>query len=52
MVRDSKHIYYAHKANYFVTEDKSTQEKTQFIYKVFNINTAVVGINEFITKFS
>lgn len=52
MVRDSKHIYYAHKAKYYVTEDESTQEKTQFIYRVFNIDTVVIGINEFITKFS
>lgn len=52
MVRDSKHLYFAHKANYFVTEDESTKEKAKFIYRVFDINTSVVGINEFISKFS
>ncbi|HBJ2608379.1 hypothetical protein FDA77_07010 [Clostridium botulinum] len=52
IVRDSKHIYFAHRSKYYITEDNSTYEKTKFIYDAFNIKTKVCKINEFIRIFS
>ncbi|MFQ9544963.1 MAG: hypothetical protein ACLR02_08105 [Clostridium sp.] len=49
--RDSKHIYFASNAKYMVSEDENIIKKAKFIYKVFNINTKVISMNEFITKF-
>lgn len=49
---DSEHLYFAHKTNHFVTKDESTKEKAEFIYRVFIINTAVIGKNKFVSKFS
>lgn len=52
IVRDSKHIYFAHRSKYYITEDNSTYEKTKFIYNAFNIKAKVCKITEFIHIFS
>jgi len=52
ITRDSKHIFYAYKAEYFVSEDTAALKKTKFLYKALNINTKVINMDEFIQRFS
>lgn len=52
ITRDSKHAFFAHKAEYFVSEDKSTIKKMKFLYKALNVKTKVVKMSEFVNKFS
>ena len=51
IVRDGTHVYYASEACYFVSEDKQTRKKTQFLYDVYGIKTKVVSEEEFINHF-
>lgn len=50
IIRDGNHIYYASEAEYFISEDKNTRKKTEFIYKAFHIATQVVSMEEFVKK--
>lgn len=52
ITRDSKMIYYASSSKYFTTEDKNCTRKAAFVFKVFNCNTKVMNIEEFIQIFS
>lgn len=52
ITRDSKMIYYASSSKYFITEDKRCFEKATFIFKALNCNSRVIGIEQFVQKFS
>ena len=51
ILRDGKNIWYASQAKYFVTEDKNTRKKAEFIYKVFGCKVKVCSMSEFAAKF-
>ncbi len=51
MTRDSVHAYYAMKSKYFISFDKATIEKTNFVYEVFGIKTKALHMDDFVKKF-
>lgn len=51
IIRDGNHCFFASKADYFVTEDAHTREKTMFLYKVYGIKTKVVSEKQFLEHF-
>lgn len=48
--RDSKNIWYASQAKYFITEDAATRKKAKFIYKVFDKKVKVWSMQEFVNN--
>lgn len=52
ITRDCKHLYYAHMAQYFVTEDAKTKEKSKFVVDYLNFKVNVLSMEEFLHKFS
>ena len=52
IVRDSKTIYYASYAKYFVTEDKACHEKSKFLFQAFQLKTKAINMSQFRAKFS
>lgn len=51
IVRDGNHCFYASKGQYFVSEDKYTRDKSEFLYAAYGINTKVVCEKEFLKNF-
>lgn len=44
---DGMHSYFAQYCDYFVTDDNTTTRKSTALYQLFNIETAVVSVEEF-----
>lgn len=51
IIRDGNHCFYGSQAQYFVSEDEYTRQKTAFIYKAYNIKTKVVDEKSFLGFF-
>jgi hypothetical protein len=47
-IQDNEHIKCARAADYFVTDDKNLFERAKLIYKILDINTKVLLINDFL----
>ena len=52
IMRDSKIMLYATKSKYFVTEDNSCYEKTNFLFQTLGMNEKALKMSEFAAKFS
>lgn len=48
--RDAAHAYFASRTKYFVSHDKGVLSKAFITYKMFDIKTEVLSVNDFITK--
>ncbi|PYG84292.1 hypothetical protein LY28_03687 [Ruminiclostridium sufflavum DSM 19573] len=51
IIRDGNNCFYASNAQYFVSEDEDTREKTKFLYGAYDIKTKVVSEKEFLNYF-
>jgi hypothetical protein len=51
-LRDIKHLYSASEAKFFVTEDRSSLEKSRFITHALGMKVKVLDVSEFIARFS
>lgn len=51
ITNDIKHLIFAKEAEYFITEDNASYEKTKFLFNVLDIKTKVCKINEFVNRF-
>ncbi|MCD9527570.1 hypothetical protein [Photobacterium carnosum] len=52
IARDCKNLFFASQANYYVTEDKATFKKSEFICKALSLKVKVVSMSDFTAKFS
>ncbi len=50
ITRDSKVLYYATRAKFFITEDKTLYKKANFLFEVFDLDVNVLKIDEFLAK--
>lgn len=48
---DGEHMKFASNASYYITKDAKTREKTQFVYRAYNIQTLVLSIDDFVSRF-
>ncbi|MBE9599929.1 hypothetical protein [Pedobacter sp. MC2016-24] len=48
--KDAVHAFFASKADYFVTDDIGVQTKAFIVYKLFNIQTKVLSVQDFIAR--
>lgn len=48
--KDAAHAYFASNTDYFVSDDKGVLSKAFIAYRMFDINTEVLSINDFMTK--
>lgn len=51
-LRDMKHLYSASEGKFFVTEDRSSLEKSRFITQALGMKVKVLDVSEFIARFS
>lgn len=51
-LRDMKHLYSASEAKFFVTEDRSSLEKSRFVCQALGMKVKVLDVSEFIARFS
>ena len=52
VTRDCKHLYYAHKAKFFITEDSNTISKSLFAMDYLGYNVKVLRMSELVNRFS
>ena len=50
ITRDSRLVYYAHKGEYLVSEDRHCRDKAKFVFKAFDIKTKVVSMDDFVMR--
>jgi hypothetical protein len=51
-IYDANHAFYASACDYFVTNDKRTMMKANFLYKYYKINTKALSFDEFLNILS
>lgn len=49
--RDCKNLFFASQAKYYITEDKSTLRKANFVIKALSMKVKVTTMNDFLARF-
>jgi hypothetical protein len=48
--KDAMHVFFASHTDYFVTDDIGVQTKAFILYRLFNVNTQVLSVKDFIAR--